>query len=135
MSYSYNYRHMYYRRDGAPYIGKDAHLQWAKDFAGERHVGDTVLPNGIRVSTVWLGLDHGLFERRPKIFESMVFAPEKIVKMWLGKKVALHADLEMIRYSAEDEAKLGHKMLCKKWKSFKTAAEVLCGRERRNGDE
>jgi hypothetical protein len=48
----------------------------------------------VKVSTVWLGLDHNFMGGRPKIFETMIFG---------GK---LH--LECWRYSTEEEALAGH---------------------------
>jgi len=45
---------------------------WAAFFqSADRHVGDSVI-DGIRVSTVFLGLNHG-FERAPEWFETMIF--------------------------------------------------------------
>jgi hypothetical protein len=51
---------------------------------------------GYRVSTVWLGLDHGFgYSERPLIFETMVFGDDS-------------TDLACRRYSTEDEARAGH---------------------------
>lgn len=55
--------------------------------AGERH----------RVSTVWLGLDHGMTGDRPVLFETMVFADGDT-----------SADEWARRYHTEEEAKAGH---------------------------
>lgn len=101
----------YYRRDGTPYDMMD----WARDFENMvlRRVAEDNLPNGVRVSTVWLGLNHNYFKKgRPLIFETMVFAGS-----W--------TDLDCWRYSTEEEALRGHKTLVKKWKTRKTADEIL----------
>jgi hypothetical protein len=56
------------------------------------------------VSTVWLGIDHGLRltelpEYRPMIFETMVFKGQQ-------------SDLDCRRYSTEEEALQGHRRVC-----------------------
>lgn len=46
------------------------------DFEQNRHVGDTYI-NGIRISTVFLGLDHAFYPGRgPILFETMIFGGE-----------------------------------------------------------
>lgn len=43
---------------------------WLKN--NPRHVGDETI-DGVRVSTVFLGLDHGFAESGPLLFETMIF--------------------------------------------------------------
>jgi len=107
-------RPLYYRRDGTPYTGKDAALEWASDCQKPKLkiVKQENLANGVRVSTVWLGLDHSFSEKRPQIFETMVF--------FSGYK-----DEECWHYATEEEAIRAHKMLVKKWGAYKTADEIL----------
>lgn len=108
---------IYFKKDGTPYEGPDDFLQWGKDFMDieGRRVGNDTLPNGLLVPTVWLGLDHNYGDNhRPLIFESMVFFAEG-------------GNLDMWRYSTWKEAELGHKMLVKKYRDFKTADEVVSG--------
>lgn len=53
-------------------------IDWAKWFEENRrsrHVGDYEA-NGIRVSTVFLGLDHSFMSGRPQWFETMIFGGE-----------------------------------------------------------
>ena len=50
--------------------------------------------DGVRVSTVWLGLDHGFGIGNPLIFETMVFGGER--------------DQDQRRYSTLEEAEAGH---------------------------
>lgn len=97
---------LYYRRDGTPYKGDRATLDWGKDFSNWeiKRVADSKLKNGKRVSTVWLGLDHGYGEGKPLIFETMVFP-----------KDGSFSELECERYSTEEDAKKGRERLVEKW--------------------
>lgn len=71
-------------------------LEWAELFEDERHLGEDVLDGGdVTVSTVYIGLDHGLgLSGRPLIFETMVFGGEYDQWTW--------------RYASEREARQGH---------------------------
>jgi hypothetical protein len=82
--------------------------EWAKEYggradAGSRHVGNTYLharDHVLRVSTVWLGLDHSFWPRgKPLIFETMVFADGDYAGV----------DGLMSRYSTKAEAIKGHR--------------------------
>lgn len=95
-----------YRRDGTPYPdGNAGLLEWARDFEnwGLRRIGETTLPNGCYVSTVWLGLNHRFDPGPPLIFETMVFQD--------GESV------DMERYSTEALALAGHERMVTKWSS------------------
>ena len=85
-------------------------IEWAKKFETmNRRVAETFVgraryvlrggPKPVRVSTVFLGLDHGL-GGKPLWFETMVF----------GGKL----DQEQDRYETWDEAVAGHKAMVKK---------------------
>jgi hypothetical protein len=83
------------------------------------------LPDGSRLSTVWLGLDHG-YGGRPLIFETMRFSAESEELMLVGpggvERMAAYSpsiefpdpfgepgDLtEQLRYSTEEEALAAH---------------------------
>src|SRR5436189_165925 len=97
-----------FRRDGTPYPrGDDGFFAWAEDMQNlyYRVVAVDTLPNGYRVSTVWLGLDHNFsLEGPPLIFETMVFGKE----LWM--------DLDSARYATEAEAMEGHWRMVRKWK-------------------
>jgi hypothetical protein len=71
---------------------------WAKWFeTHDRHVADTQLPNGIRVSTVFLGLDHNLgLIGPPVLWETMIF----------GGKLDQYQE----RYSSRKDAEVGHEL-------------------------
>ena len=51
----------------------------------------------IRISTVWLGLNHNLKDESPEIFETFVFCHDKVINTK--------------RYANENEALEGHKQL------------------------
>ena len=73
-------------------------IEWAKEYEamGDRHLGDTIV-KGVRVSTVFLGLDHSFGSGPPAVFETMVFN---------GK-----LDQYQQRYCTYDEAERGHKRM------------------------
>lgn len=72
-------------------------MTWARWIeTANRHVKDEMV-NECRVSTVFLGIDHG-WHGAPLLFETMVFCPSQY-----------HADHEyMQRYGTWDEAEKGH---------------------------
>ncbi len=89
----------YYRRDGTAFPeGEGGLFEWAKAFEdfNARIVRQETLPNGYFVSTVWLGLNHNWGSGPPLIFETMVQDSEGTFEDYQE------------RYSAEDEAILGH---------------------------
>jgi hypothetical protein len=90
----------YYRRDGTPCDMKE----WAEYMRRDRRVAYNELQNGLRVSTVYLGLDHSFDGPAPLIFETMVFP------------LVGYGDLDCRRYSTEEQAKAGHAEMVEKWK-------------------
>ncbi len=95
-----NDRPRYYKRDGTPYPNnsqKEALNAWVNDLENEdyKRVGLTEI-NEVKVSTVWLGLDHSFgIGEKPLIFETMIFG-------------GAHNGYQE-RYSTEEEAREGHK--------------------------
>ena len=72
-------------------------LTWARwmETAAHRRVALAHLPDGTKVSTVFLGLDHNfMLDGPPMLFETMVFG---------GKH-----DMFQKRYCTEEQAKEGH---------------------------
>lgn len=67
-----------------------------------RRVGHTLVAARWEVSTVWLGLDHNFWGGLPLIFETMVFDADGPT----GRD-----DLEMERYSTEEQAQEGHERM------------------------
>lgn len=112
MMNEYLRRPMFYRRDGAPYTGsrQESVLAWARDHSlmGNGRVSDDWTPYGEELSTVWLGLDHGLFAARPVIFETAVFSGPRRPSMssW---RMAVRSGRVLSRYSTEEEALAGHR--------------------------
>jgi hypothetical protein len=71
---------------------------WAQLFNDERHLGEDEL-DGVRVSTVWIGIDHGFGRtERPLLFETMIFGGTLDGDTW--------------RYATEAEARAGHARAC-----------------------
>ena len=80
----------YFDREGNPMTLSE----WAYAFERERHIGQDGIGE-VRVSTVWLGLDHRFGEGPPLIFETMIFGGPQ--------------DNWQERYSTEEEALTGHR--------------------------
>lgn len=71
-------------------------LAWGRWFkTAERRIMCDKLPNGTRVSTIFLGLDHSFGGGSPILYETMVFG-------------GAH-DGYQERYTTKEEALLGHK--------------------------
>jgi hypothetical protein len=87
----------FYDKDGSPL----ELLEWAKKFEDKAYcrVALDILPDGTRISTVWLGLNHNFGEGPPLIFETMVFD--------IPVNYALR-EREQERYSTLEEAQAGH---------------------------
>lgn len=105
-------RYRYFSRNGKGYTDV---LQWAREFEGPKapktrkdwfektkRVKQETTWLGFYVSTVWLGVDYSFSFGPPLIFETMVF-----FKSW--------SELDMERYTTEEQALAGHKALVKKW--------------------
>lgn len=76
-------------------------LKWGQFMNGDTHVAEEVV-GGYRVSTVFLGLDHGWGDSDPILFETMVFQEQ-------GRG---RADDELTeRYCTWEEAEEGHKKI------------------------
>ncbi|MCP4900176.1 MAG: hypothetical protein GY906_24660 [bacterium] len=98
-------------QDGNPVVCFDVR-QWGEWFGkAERKVDETAIRAGIRVSTVFLGLDHAFGGGRPLIYESLVF----------GGKL----DQEMRRYSTKEEALKGHERLVKEVEAEELTSQAV----------
>lgn len=84
-----------YILDGHTPVPCDSLMEWANRFEKDnRHVGDDTA-GGVRVSTVFLGIDHSFGSSGPPLlFETMVFGGEH--------------DGKQERYSTWEEAEEGH---------------------------
>lgn len=86
-------------------------FKWGKWFeTANRYVAETQISDNIRVSTVFLGLNHNFGEGIPILFETMVFGGE--------------LDQEVERYSTWTQAEQGHK----RW-VIKTKAAIALTKE------
>lgn len=90
----YTTGHLYYDRAGK----KITSIEWRNlsEDREYRRIEFEELPDGTQVSTVWLGLEHGVNDDgKPLIFETMSFLP--------------NGDSDKCRrYFTEEEARLGH---------------------------
>lgn len=87
---------MFYIREEDGTIRQTDCAEWAQWFShgGRTGIKQTTLSDGRRVSTVFLGVDHG-YGGVPLLFETMVFGVSG-------------DSLDQQRYSTEDEARQGH---------------------------
>ena len=74
-------------------------MEWAKQMEGKNRIVEQSQLGGVKVSTVFLGLDHSFGDGQPLLFETMIFRGEH--------------DQYQDRYSTWDEAVEGHKKACK----------------------
>jgi hypothetical protein len=115
-------RPMYYDRDGFPIPDEGdtpATLVWAR----LRETTDPVLardelPDGSRLSTVWLGLDHSHPMGPPLIFETMRFAaaldhPSLAFPDPFGEP---GEDTEQLRYTTVEEALAAHHEILRRFR-------------------
>jgi hypothetical protein len=67
----------HYRLDGTNVV-ECGLLEWAEEFKKpDRIIKQINLPTGVRVSTVFLGIDHGFdVDGPPELFETMIFGIE-----------------------------------------------------------
>lgn len=93
-------------------------LKWAKWFeTAERIIDVTYVTPKVRVSTVFLGLDHGFGDGPPVLFETMVFRrtePRRITKSGDGI-FQIVMDVESldeytVRSSRYEDARIVHRM-------------------------
>jgi len=94
-------------KDGKPQHVSDL-LEWARAFETmDRQIANTIIDNRVRVSTVFLGIDHAYNpDSDPILFETMVFG---------GKE-----DGFQDRYSTKEEAIAGHKEVVERLMGFWT---------------
>lgn len=99
-------------------------LEWAKFFGSPyRFLKDETFSNGMKVSTIFLGIDRNFGDGPPLLFETMVFDTNK-----KGEYSSLGESIDTDRYSTYDEALAGHEALVMKYGGRKRLAwwmEVL----------
>lgn len=89
---------MLYILEGTKAIPVKSQLEWAEWMA--KHSNRVLLDEfgGVEISTVFLGIDHGLFGSEPLLFETMVFTD-------------IEGGGTQLRYPSWNEAVEGHKAL------------------------
>lgn len=91
--------------DGHKVITTSDLLEYARAFETQDRVVAFDKIGDLRVSTVFLGLNHQFFEGPPLWFETMVFSPE------------LEGNEPLWRYSTWEEAETGHRAVVAKVKA------------------
>lgn len=89
----------YFVLDGHKAVAIDDPIKWAQEFSkvDMRRVAETE-KDGVRVSTVFLGLNHSFGDGPLLLFETMIFG---------GKH-----DEDMDRYTTWEQAEEGHRRMC-----------------------
>lgn len=96
----------FYNIDGEPIpMGEWSRLLEIREYAV---VAWDEVGAGIKVSTVWLGLDHNFFGGPPLIFETMVFTLRYEPYVMPGGDEYWWDGVEQYRYSTLAEAEAGH---------------------------
>ena len=106
----------YFDKDGEPM----ELMEWAQKFEDDEYkrVALDITNAGIRVSTVWLGLNHRFDEGPPLIYESMAFNDQDTHTFQLAPNLPSRefpADLDQERYSTLEEALEGHARMVAKY--------------------
>lgn len=92
-------------RTASPVLMTDI-LEWARWFerAENRRVAETNLPNGIMVSTVFLGLDHNFYGGPPVLWETMIFGGphDQYQERYTSREAALEGHEEAVRLAQQE---------------------------------
>lgn len=93
---------MYYKLDENKNVVPCSLEEWAKqrkemERTHTKHVAEDII-DGKRISTVWLGIDHNVYEKSPHVFETMIF-----------NNIDSYVESYCNRYSTYKEALEGHK--------------------------
>ncbi len=86
---------MYYNRQGEPITDDEFMELYRQPFEETRRIAED-RQQGVRVSTVFLGMNQNYGDGPPLIFETMIFGGEHSDEQW--------------RYATETEAVEGHKV-------------------------
>lgn len=96
-----DYSDIFRDRQGRP-CGMERWVEIAGD-ESLRHIGADIVPSSrgpLYVSTIWTGVDMGLWSRRSLIFETMTFAGDDVVDEYCA------------RYATLLEATVYHHLIC-----------------------
>jgi len=104
-----------YKLEGHEPVPVDDLLEWGAWLqTADRHVALDIFGD-VRVSTVFLGLDHSFGGGAPLLFETMVFGGP--------------LDGEQERYHTWDEAEAGHKLMIEKVRPAPAASKPEAAKE------
>ena len=102
----------------------DALVEWAKWMGTERaqyHLTDEIA--GIRVSTIFLGLDHSFAGGEPILWETMVFNDdEATARRVMGQKFIGAPDLGQWRFTFRGDAVAFHRKKVKEYEELLLAS-------------
>lgn len=116
-------RHFYYRLDEHMRPIACALREMAKP--GPCHQLAETFTANCRISTIFLGIDHG-WRGPPVLFETMVFEKAGIMVEWPeGDTFETHEDLDKIRYCTYDEAMTGHYLTVKRFLKMEADAAEM----------
>ena len=93
----------------------DVWARWMMDFDNHRRVAED-FTRFHRISTVFLGFDHGWGKGPPILFETMVFEREAAIKETFGRLMPVHDDVEQWRYASWDDAVTGHAAILSRYR-------------------
>jgi hypothetical protein len=108
-------------------------MRWSRWFHNEQRskgiVGSTETEL-YRVSTVFLGLDHGWGDGPPVLFETMVFDKKSSIVEWPdGTLASVHKTVDeddfFHRYTTWSDAEAGHKALVRRIRKAEIAARKM----------
>jgi hypothetical protein len=86
-----------YVLDGKTPVPEPNLIKWGSWFESANRVVQQDTIEGVKISTVFLGVDHSWVEGQPILFETMIFGGER--------------DGETHRYHTWDEAEAGHQRI------------------------
>lgn len=96
----------YIEKEGKPVLEPDL-MTWARNFErADRHVAQDKIGD-VRISTVFLGIDHSFGHGHPLLYETMVFGGP--------------LDQEQERYSTREDALAGHAATVERVKAAPTS--------------
>jgi hypothetical protein len=102
---------LYYDRHGFPIPGdvRESVLAWARLHADRTYsvLAHDELPDGSRLSTVWLGLDHGHGYGHPLFFETMRLPADSAAALEFPDPID-GEETTQLRYGSEEEALAAH---------------------------
>lgn len=85
---------IYYRLDGETPVEAANVIEWAEFFGSDDRIVEQTYVGQVKISTVFLGINHSFGDGPPLLFETMIFDGEFDGEQW--------------RYSTMEQARAGH---------------------------